>query len=419
MGRALPEQILGRQFRHCNQIRICLSRAFPAVFAYFPWPSLRSLPLHSFALFPPNRASSSRAAALCAGFPEMQVWQERLIFSSSPSRGLLLFHRAEASCRLAARVVSVYADLLRRLLSVPVDSKEGGDVETDADFKTRDPFCLSEGERARLQQLESEVPFELFGTCAAAPRLPEDLFPFFLKGNRGSETLTACTADHDASQTKHRLDFSRQVPAVHALACSSASRTSALSWSTGGSSSCPFSSQTRSGSPMIALSRSELLGQGIGQGCITRETHALSRETVSGDRELTLSDIALLPEGFFPAGRTAERHRGEDVEYSDIVVRWPKPGWSSFSSPVPPFSLSLSNSFSAFDSPTPGLQRMGDSWGMGALSEGLLLHGENTGSRLGDDGDSWLPARAGGEAFLALSSWGFHLLSSIDRNLHS
>lgn len=48
------------------------------------------------------------------------------------------------------------------------------------------------------------------------------------------------------------------------------------------------------------------------------------------------------------------------------------------------------------------------------LAEAVLLYGENR--DLGDPGNDWgRPARAGGDVFLAVSSWGYHIVSCWDR----
>ncbi|CBZ55670.1 hypothetical protein NCLIV_060940 [Neospora caninum Liverpool] len=387
----------------------------------------RYLPCESFE--PPREAPLSPSLAGCTTTasspdrPRTFVFdrRERILFSSSPSRGLLLFHWAQASSSLAARAVNVYGGLLRRLFGFSLDSTVGEEEKSDRNEEFGDASCRAGGkdERDRLERLEREIPFELYGTCATAPRL-EQSSSSWLEDQRGSEnTCNPWLACHDEARAHNRPDSSRCTSPIQR---SSFSASLPIPSSAHLFSSCPSFSGTRSGGRPYA--ESEVPGTDRGRCLSSDERAAGPKDTIEGDRRLAsrlqmkLADLALLPEGFFVTHCTSEgpQRTREGTAYSDIVVRWPGPAGSSFSSSLcsSPFS---SPAFDPHASSPPG---GGDPWGVGALTEGLLLHGESEGSHLGDVGESCRrPARAGGDVFVALSSWGFHLLSSIDRHLQS
>lgn len=365
----------------------------------------------------------------------------QVVFSVCPCRGLLLFHRVDCP-GAPVRTIDVHTEVMRLL-----SGREGeGDEEAESE-----PFCSHKGpasawhshwchsvlpeglkvdETRFFTSLERHVPFELYGSCARVPTVPS----LSLSGDdergsrdRGSsqpeDSVSSLFCWYSENQAASPLaDGSSGVRLRGSLPGTGCTGRSCLAFQSPRGDSIP-------GRPMARAEHSRLTRMGVPPGQPVRVTAV-------GATCYPASE-ASLPEYFFSRKLMQTRRSCNVViPYCDTIPRCPVVEHPQHSPSVhtgthvtraaAPVGRSSDHSAGvsmvASDSQLPSshrdvlsneVLRGTRSSDTNSLPEAVILYGEKR--DLGDAGNAYGGrARAGGDVFLAMSSWGYHIVSCWD-----
>ncbi|PHJ17739.1 hypothetical protein CSUI_008437 [Cystoisospora suis] len=363
----------------------------------------------------------------------------QIVFSVCPCRGLLLFHRLDCP-GAPVRTIDVHTEVMRLLSSRRGRGDDEAESEPLCSDQVHSAWChnvLPEGlkvdETGFFTSLERHVPFELYGTCARVPTVPS----FSLSGDGETGSRDAGSSQPENSFSSVSCWYAENQAASLLPDRSSGVRlreslpgTGCTGWS------CPaFVSpwgDSIPGCPMVNAEQSRLMrmgtpcGQSLGLPavavpCYSGSEASLPEYSLCGKLMQTQRSCSVVKPycDTIPRCSVVEHSQhSPSVHMRTEVTRAAAPGGRRREQQSARVKLVASDSqlrSCHFDVLSNKVLRGSRSSETNSLPEAVLLYGEKR--DLGDAGNVYGGrARAGGDVFLAVSSWGYHIVSCWGRD---